>query len=87
MKTLAVTISDETLAYWRERGAQRGQSPEEVAAMWLEEAAARDRDGPGYELSDEQMALVREALEDPRPGIPHEVVMAEMRAMIAGRGG
>ncbi len=30
-------------------------------------------------------AKVREALDDPRPGIPHEQVMAEMRAIIDGK--
>ncbi|MDP1913051.1 hypothetical protein [Brevundimonas sp.] len=30
-------------------------------------------------------AKVREALEDPRPGIPHEQVMAEMQAIIDGK--
>ena len=28
---------------------------------------------------------VREALDDPRPGIPHEQVMAEMQAIIEGK--
>ena len=30
-------------------------------------------------------AKVREALDDPRPGIPHEQVMAEMQAIIDGK--
>ena len=30
-------------------------------------------------------AKVREALDDPRPGIPHEQVMAEMQAIIEGK--
>ena len=29
-------------------------------------------------------AKVQEALDDPRPDIPHEQVMAEMKAIIAG---
>lgn len=28
---------------------------------------------------------VREALDDPRPGIPHDQVMAEMQAIIDGK--
>ena len=28
---------------------------------------------------------VREALDDPRPGIPHEQVMAEMQAILEGK--
>ncbi len=28
---------------------------------------------------------VREALDDPRPGVPHEQVMAEMQAIIDGK--
>ena len=31
-------------------------------------------------------AKVEEALNDPRPGIPHDQVMAEMQAIIAGQG-
>jgi hypothetical protein len=31
-------------------------------------------------------ARVQEALDDPRPGIPHDQVMAEMKAIIAGKG-
>ena len=30
-------------------------------------------------------AKVREALDDPRPGIPHEQVMAEMQAIVDGK--
>ena len=30
-------------------------------------------------------AKVREALADPRPGIPHEQVMAEMQAIMDGK--
>ena len=30
-------------------------------------------------------AKVREALDDPRPGIPHEQVMADMQAIIDGK--
>ena len=30
-------------------------------------------------------AKVREALDDPRPGVPHEQVMAEMQAIIEGK--
>jgi len=30
-------------------------------------------------------AKVREALDDPRPGVPHEQVMAEMQAIIDGK--
>lgn len=30
-------------------------------------------------------AKVREALDDPRPGIPHDQVMAEMQAIIDGK--
>ena len=30
-------------------------------------------------------AKVREAVDDPRPGIPHEQVMAEMQAIIDGK--
>lgn len=30
-------------------------------------------------------AKVREALDDPRPGIPHEQVMAEMQSIIDGK--
>ncbi len=30
-------------------------------------------------------ARVREALDDPRPGIPHDQVMAEMQAIIDGK--
>ena len=30
-------------------------------------------------------AKVREALDDPRPGIPHEQIMAEMQAIIDGK--
>jgi len=30
-------------------------------------------------------ARVREAMDDPRPGVPHEQVMAEMQAIIDGK--
>lgn len=41
-----------------------------------EEAAAYDR---------WFRAQVQEAMDDPRPGIPHDQVMAEMRALIASK--
>ena len=47
---------------------------------------------PGFASTEEAEAYdvwfrakVREALDDPRPGIPHEQVMAEMQAILDGK--
>jgi len=50
--------------------------PTESEFASIEEAAAYDA---------RFRAKVREALDDPRPGIPHEQVMAEMQAIIEGK--
>jgi hypothetical protein len=41
-----------------------------------------DRDRQAREHDDWFRAKVQEALEDPRPGVPHEVVMDEARAIL-----
>lgn len=51
-------------------------SPIESEFATAEEAAAYDR---------WLCAKVQKALDDPRPSIPHDQVMAEMRALIASK--
>ncbi|OQW56710.1 MAG: hypothetical protein A4S17_05085 [Proteobacteria bacterium HN_bin10] len=78
MKTLTITISDETSEKLADHAAENGKSAEEWAAWMLEDAYDDDWLN---DLSEEDRAGLAQALAeaDRGEGIPHEEVVAEMR--------
>ena len=54
-----------------------------VALSPIESEFASTEEAEAYDAS--FRARVREAIDDPRPGIPHDQVMAEMQAIIDGK--
>lgn len=78
MKTLTVTLSDETAQKLADHAAENGKTAEEWAARVVEEAYD---DGWLADLSPADRAALLEGWEESKrgEGIPHEQVVAEMR--------
>lgn len=78
MKTLTITVSDETSKKLADHAAENGKTPEEWASWML--ADAYDDEWLS-DLSEEDRASLAEAFAEADRGetIPHEQVMEEMR--------
>lgn len=78
MKTLTITISDETLEKLADHAAENGKTSEEWASWMLED---KYDDDWLNDLSEEDRASLAQALAEADRGetIPHEQVMEEMR--------
>ena len=78
MKTLTVTLTDETAQKLSEHAAENGKTAEEWAARVVEDAYD---DAWLADLSPEDRAAIEQGWEGAErgEGIPHEQVVAEMR--------
>ena len=81
MTKLALDLDDEILARLKLIAEREGRSLEDVASDGLAQIVANENELP-VEFTPEQIALIEESLNDPRPSIPHEEVMAEINAII-----
>jgi hypothetical protein len=81
MSTITIELDDELLAHVRSiAGPEKADVEEFIRDLVATHA------GPEYKFTAEQIALIQQSLDDPRPSIPHEEVMAEMdRLLSSGR--
>ena len=86
MRTLSITLDDETFARLDRISKRENARVEDMAAAYLAEGVAND-DDPGYVFSAEDLAAIAEGLAQSRTGqvYPHAQVVAEIEAILCGR--
>lgn len=85
MKTLSITLDDETFARLDSISKRENARLEDMAAAYLAEGVAND-DAPGYVFTAEDLAAIAEGLAQSKAGqvYPHEQVVAEIEAILSG---
>lgn len=82
MSTITIELTEPTASGLADVAGKLGLSVSQLVGEIADQFLADQ--SPVFELTDGQIEDIRRSMADPRPGIPHEEVMARARRIIAG---